>query len=645
MHISIITPKSIYVKLEYETKVAKQTIFLLDMVKSKLEMTYILIENLNKTVLDKTLLDNVSFAVNPGEKIALVAKNGTGKTTLLNILSGKEPSDSGNITMQKNIRVAFLEQEPQLNSDHTINEEIFSSDAEIMKAVREYEESLKNPHDSKRMEKAFDMMNQNNAWEYESNIQEIMKNLKIDSLTGKVSTLSGGQKKRLALAKVLIDNPDFLIMDEPTNHLDLEMIEWLENHLAKEKLTLLLVTHDRYFLDRVCDKILELDRGTIYKHNGNYSYYLEKKELRESHENANIDKTKALLKKELVWIKRQPQGRQTKAEARVDAYYKTKDSLKEKIVNTKVELDIRENRLGGKILEIFNLKKSFGNNKILDQFSYSFKRGEKIGIIGNNGVGKSTFLNILMNLENSDSGNIVVGETVKFGYYSQSQIELDQSLRVIDTVKKIASIIKLSNGSEITATQMLERFLFSKNDQNNFVSNLSGGEKKRLFLLTILMNNPNFLILDEPTNDFDLMTLEVLQEFLMSFKGCLIVISHDRYFMDNVVDQLFVFKGQGEIEIFAGNYSEYRNSQKTEKVVPQSSEINFVPTQSTTNSSKESNELYREISKLEKKKATLTKKIFDLGDDYEQMAKVSKEIELLDEKISAMNDQWLELTL
>ncbi|MBP9759211.1 ABC-F family ATP-binding cassette domain-containing protein [Candidatus Dojkabacteria bacterium] len=609
-------------------------------------MSYVLVENLTKTILDRTLLDEVGFAVEQGEKIALVAKNGTGKSTLLKILNGKENYDGGSITKQKGITWGFLEQDPNLDLDKTLKEEIFESDSPMIKAVRLYEESIQDPNDQKKMEAAHEAMNKYNAWEYEATVHEILEKLKLLHLLDKtISTFSGGQKKRVALAKVLIDNPDFLLLDEPTNHLDLEMIDWLENYFIEQKITLLLVTHDRYFLDRVCNQILEIDKGKIYKHKGNYSYYLEKKGIRQLNENVDIDKVRAFLKKEKVWVDRQPQGRQGKASARVDAYYKLKEQVDSKVRNvTKtINLDIVGRRVGGKILELHNLNKSFGNKKILKDFTYSFTKGEKIGIIGKNGVGKSTFLNIIMESETADSGKIVKGETINFGYYSQHQEELNGTEKIIDSVKKVAHYVKLSDGTEVSASKMLERFLFTPNSQQNFVGKLSGGEKKRLSLLMILMRNPNFLILDEPTNDFDLMTLEVLEEFLREFKGCLLIISHDRYFLDGIVDHLFIFQGDGIIQNFPGNYSDYRTSLENPVEEVLIEEIIEEPTKPKSNP--QANELYKEIVKLERKRDKLSEQIAEAGSDFEKIAELGKEIKELEFKIEEMNERWLEISV
>lgn len=619
-------------------------------------MSYILAENLNKAFNERVILKDVNLSIEEGDKVALIAKNGMGKSTLLNILVGKEVYDSGKITFQKGIKQAYLAQDPDLDLDKTIHEEIFASDSPMIKAVKLYEESLQNPDDQDKMQEAYELMNNNNAWEYEAKIQEILEKLKLSHLEGKISSFSGGQKKRVALAKILIDNPDFLIMDEPTNHLDLEMIDWLETYLQEQKITLLLVTHDRYFLERICNEILELDKGTLYKYKGNYSYYLEMKAAREQNENTNIDRTQALLNKELAWVKKAPRGRQTKSTARVDAYYEAKANLRDKIVNDKVKLDVATTRLGGKILEIHNLYKSYksesGDKIILNKFSHSFTKGEKVGIIGKNGVGKTTFLNMIMGLADADAGKIVKGESVTFGYYSQDQIVLNPNQKVIDSVKSVANYMKLSDGTEITASKMLERFLFSPIVQQNLISKLSGGEKKRLNLLRILMSNPNFLILDEPTNDLDILTLNVLEEFLQNFKGCLIIITHDRYFMDKIVDHLFVFKGNGVIKDFPGNYTQYRFSDESDSKDTTADLVNVQnhPEKDQTKNDLykkariEANDLFREINQLEKKKETLNLKLYKQGLSYMDIAKISNDLKEVNSQIEQKTEKWLELT-
>ncbi len=607
-------------------------------------MTYILAENLKKNFAAKTLFDGITFSITKGAKIALVAKNGTGKSTLLKILAGVETVDEGQLSIQKGIRIAYLPQDPVLDPQKTKYQEIFSSNSPIMQAVKDYEESLKNPSDEKAMQKAYDAMMLYNAWEYEAKVHEIFEKLELTNLEDKIATFSGGQKKRLALAKVLLDDAEVLILDEPTNHVDLNMIQWLEEYLSGKDVTLVLVTHDRYFLDNVCNQILELDAGQIYRHNGNYQYYLENKNNRITNQNIEIDKTRKHLKKELDWVRRQPQGRQGKAVARVDAYYETKSQLGKKQIEENVELSSNFTRMGTKVLRFINVSKSFGDKKILNKFTYDFIKGEKIGIIGNNGVGKTSFLNMIMGELEADSGKIVIGDTVSFGYYSQYQTELKQEQRVIDAIKEIAFNIKLDDGTELSASKMLERFLFSPKEQQTEISKLSGGEKKRIALLRILMKNPNFLILDEPTNDFDLMTLEVLETFLKNFKGCLIIISHDRHFMDSLVDHTFVFHGAGYVKDFPGNYSDYRLSlEKMESGIEQKPRETASPKKKVEpNAAKE---LYREIQSLERKKEKLKQRLFENGIDFAELGTIKKEIVVLENQIEHKTEEWLELTV
>ncbi len=606
-------------------------------------MSYITADNLTKSFNDRTILNSISFSINEGDKVALVAQNGTGKSTLLSIIMGVEVYDSGKITKQKGVKTAFLEQEPALNLNSTVMEELFDSESPIIKAVKLYKESLDTPEDMDKMQIAFDAMTNTNAWEYEEKIQDVLKHLNLNNLHDKISTFSGGQKKRVALAKILIDRPDFLIMDEPTNHLDLEMIDWLEEYLQDENITLLMVTHDRYFLERVCNQIIELVGGKVFTYKGNYSYYLEKKAERELQENTNIDRTSALLKKELEWVKKQPRGRQAKSTARVRDYNLDKANLKRKHVTEKVSLDVVGTYMGAKILEMHNLSKSYGDKKILDKFSYSFNRGEKVGIIGKNGVGKSTFLNLIMGKEELDSGKIVKGESVTFGYYTQTGIEIKENEKVIDSVKAVANYVKLSDGTEVSAARMLERFLFSPISQQVLVSKLSGGEKKRLNLLKILMMNPNFLILDEPTNDFDILTLNVLEDFLREFKGCLIIISHDRYFMDKVVDHLFVFKGNGEILNFPGNYSQYREVMPIDDENPKIEQMKIEKTERLPNANNE-RELMKKINSLEKKRDAVTAKLSRVDLSSDQINALYLELRDINLEIEQKTEEWLEAT-
>ncbi len=525
-------------------------------------MNYLSVENLTKSFGTHILFENISFGIDKGQKVAFIAKNGTGKSTLLKILAGEDGYDSGNVVFRNGIRTGILQQTPNFNDELTISQTIFKADSEQVTAILEYEKAIHNPDDNERMQKAFEQMDALDAWDYEVRIKQILGQLQIHDLEQKIGELSGGQLKRIALAQVLIEEPDFIILDEPTNHLDLDMIEWLENHLSKENITILMVTHDRYFLERVCNEIIELDNETLYRYKGNYSYFLEKKEERETIFEANVDKAKNLYRKELEWMRRMPKARGTKAKSREDAFYDTEKTAKLKKDNSKVEMEVNMTRLGGKILELHHVKKSFGNLKILNDFSYIFKQKEKIGIVGKNGVGKTTFLDIILGLQQVDGGKVVSGETVVFGYYTQKGMQFKEDKKVIETIKDIAEVIPLTKGRSLTAAQLLEKFLFNKSMHYNQVAKLSGGEKRRLYLLTILIKNPNFLILDEPTNDLDIMTLNVLEDFLEDFQGCLIIVTHDRYFMDKLVDHLFVFEGDGVIKDYLGKYSEYRENLK-----------------------------------------------------------------------------------
>ena len=519
---------------------------------------YLQIDNLSKSWGDDPLFEGISLTINQGEKVALIAKNGAGKTTLMNILFGNEVADQGRVIFSPDIRIGYLRQLPELNPDETILEAAFSSSGETITAVREYESALES-RDPKAIERAMDRLNQLNCWDFELKIKQILTELNIHDLQQPIRELSGGQKKRVALAHVLIDEPDFLILDEPTNHLDLEMIEWLERTLEKAKCTLLMVTHDRYFLDRVCNEIIELDDRSLFRYKGNYSYYVEKRNERVQNMNSEIERARNLFRTELDWLRRMPQARSHKSKYRTENAYILKEKASKRIEDNKLELAINSQRLGGKIINLDHLSKAFGEVTILKDFSYKFARFEKIGIVGKNGSGKSSFLNLLTGVHKADSGKMEVGETVSFGYFRQDGIQFAPDTRVIDIIKEIAEVVEMGDGSKLSASQFLTYFLFPPETQYSFVAKLSGGEKRRLYLCTILMRNPNFLILDEPTNDLDIMTLNVLEDYLKSFSGCTIVVSHDRFFMDKIVDHLFVFEGDGIIKDFPGNYSDYRD--------------------------------------------------------------------------------------
>lgn len=524
---------------------------------------YIQAENLSKRWGELMLFEDISFTVFEGAKVALIAKNGTGKSTLLNLLAGKEVPDEGVITLTNDVKVGYFEQIPNLKPNNTVIEEIFESDNEKIKTVKAFELAVsQNKQDE--ITAISSKMDELNAWVIEVEIKQILTELKINFLEQKIAELSGGQQKRLALAKVLINQPDLLILDEPTNHLDLEMIEWLESYLEKTKATLLMVTHDRYFLDRVCNEIIEMEDNQIYRYQGNYSYFLEKREERVAMQQASINKAKNLLRTEIEWMRRMPKARSHKAKYRVDSFYDLKDKASQNMSDDKVDMSVKSARLGKKIVELDHVSKSFPGANLIEDFSYKFQRFEKIGIVGKNGTGKSTFLNLVTNALQPDSGTIDIGKTIKFGYYRQEGINFDPQEKVIEAVQKIAEFIHFEDGSKMSATQMLTRFLFPPETQYNYIEKLSGGEQRRLYLCTVLMQNPNFLILDEPTNDLDIMTLNVLEDYLQSFAGCVLVVSHDRFFMDKIVDHLFVFEGEGKVTDFPGNYTIYRNKVEEE---------------------------------------------------------------------------------
>lgn len=521
-------------------------------------ISYLQVDNLSKRFGEQLLFENISFGIAKGQKVALIAKNGMGKSTLLRIIAGQDSSETGAVIFRNDITIGYLEQDPQLAPGNTIFEEVFNSDSPVLTTIKAYEKAVAE-NDTAALEHLIQEMEVHSAWDYDNTIKQILSELKIATYDKKIDTLSGGQKKRVGLAKVLISNPDFLILDEPTNHLDIEMTEWLEGYLGKSNATLLMVTHDRYFLDRVCNQIVEIDDFGLFSYNGNYSYYLEKREERIENRNASIDKAKNLLRTEQEWMRRMPQARSHKAQYRIDNFYKIKEVASQNTTDKKLELDIQGQRLGKKILELEHVSKSFDDQLLLSDFSYKFVRGDKIGIVGKNGIGKSTFLNIITRSLQADQGTIDIGETVVYGYYRQSGINFNETDRVIDIVKNISERIDLGNGKIMSASQFLEYFMFTDKQQYSLVGKLSGGERRRLYLLTILMSNPNFLILDEPTNDLDIVTLNVLEEYLQSFRGCLLIVSHDRFFTDKVVERIFAFEGNGIIKDFPGNYTVYKN--------------------------------------------------------------------------------------
>ncbi|MBW8200375.1 ABC-F family ATP-binding cassette domain-containing protein [Flagellimonas abyssi] len=618
-------------------------------------MNLLTVENISKSYGELVLFSDISFGINKDQKIALIAKNGSGKTSILNIMSGKDTSETGQVTTRKGIKISFLEQEPDLNPNLTIEETIFTTDNEILKVIANYEKAVENPENTEQYQKAFEAMDRLNAWDFETQYKQILFQLQLSKLDAKVSTLSGGQKKRLALANALLNKPDLMILDEPTNHLDLEMIEWLEAYFAKESITLFMVTHDRYFLDRVCNEILELDNNQLYTYKGNYSYYLSEKEARMEREAVEQQKTKMLYKKELDWMRRQPKARTTKSKSRIDDFAEIKQRAHQRRQEHEVQLELNMERMGSKILELHNISKSYGDKTILNKFDYNFTKGERVGIIGKNGTGKSTFLNIITQQEGVEGGKVVVGDTVKFGYYTQKGIHVKEGQKVIDVIREFGDFIPLKKGRQISAQQLLERFLFDRKKQYDFVEKLSGGERKRLYLCTVLIQNPNFLILDEPTNDLDIVTLNVLESFLLDFPGCLIVVSHDRYFMDKIVDHLFVFRGEGVIEDFPGNYSDYRTyesskileERENKNTSSEKTENNWRDTSSgklSYSEQKEYKQLEKDIQKLEEKKVVLQNKFTDPELDGDEIANLSIELKEVTDAIEEKTERWFELS-
>ncbi|SDS69796.1 ATP-binding cassette, subfamily F, uup [Formosa sp. Hel1_31_208] len=617
-------------------------------------MNYLTVEHISKSYGELELFKDLSFSIHKDDKIAFVAKNGSGKTSILNILSGADTADSGQVVMRNGLRISFLSQSPQFDPNLTINETIFNSDSPQLKIIENYEKALLNPEDAEAYQKAFEQMDLHNAWEFELQFKQILSQLKLDDLEQKIDTMSGGQLKRLALAQALISNPDLLVLDEPTNHLDLEMIEWLEQYFAKSQFTLFMVTHDRYFLERVCTEIIELDEGKLYTYKGNYSYYLENKEARISQEQVETGKAKQLFKKELEWMRRQPKARTTKSKSRIDDFSDIKKRAHQRRSDHKVQLEINMERLGSKIVEFHNVSKAFEDKVILDKFEYTFKRGERIGIIGKNGTGKSTFLNMLTNSQQPDSGKIIIGDTVKFGYYTQGGIAVKPQQKVIEVIKEFGEFIPLAKGRQISAKQLLERFLFDGKKQHDYVEKLSGGEQKRLYLCTVLIQNPNFLILDEPTNDLDIVTLNILEEFLLDFPGCLLVVSHDRYFMDKIVDHLFVFKGDGVVQDFPGNYSDYRTYEAStpaaSKVTVETSKVSvekekdYKAEKLSYNEQKEYKNIESKIRSLELDKKILEEKFNDASLTQEQINKLSLQLQTIINTIEEKEMRWLELS-
>lgn len=614
---------------------------------------YLQIDNLTKSFGDLVLFENISFGIAEGQRIGLIAKNGTGKTTLLNIISGKEGYDSGNIVFRRDLRVDYLEQDPKYPEELTVLEACFHHGNSVVELIKEYERCMET-EGHPGLEDLLVRMDHEKAWEYEQKAKQILSQLKIRNFDQQVKHLSGGQLKRVALANALITEPDLLILDEPTNHLDLDMTEWLEEYLRRTNLSLLMVTHDRYFLDRVCSEIIEIDNRQVYQYKGNYSYYLEKRQERIEATNAEIERANNLYRTELDWMRRMPQARAHKAKYRQDAFYEIEKVAKQRFNNDNVKLDVKASYIGSKIFEADHLYKSFGDLKILEDFSYIFARYEKMGIVGNNGTGKSTFIKILMGQVQPDSGTIDIGETVRFGYYSQDGLQFDEQMKVIDVVQDIAEVIELGNGKKLTASQFLQHFLFTPETQHSYVYKLSGGERRRLYLCTVLMRNPNFLVLDEPTNDLDIITLNVLEEYLQNFKGCVIVVSHDRYFMDKVVDHLLVFNGQADIRDFPGNYSDYRDwkeakaQQEKEAEKPQEEKTARVRLNEKRKMSfkekREFEQLEKEIAGLEAEKAAIEEQLCSGMLSVDELTEKSKRLPEVNDLIDEKTMRWLELS-
>ena len=614
------------------------------------------IDTLTKSFGDLLLFEDISFGIAQGDRIGLIARNGTGKTTLMNIIAGKEPYDSGRVVFRNDIRVAYLPQDPEFEPEQTVLEACFTSENEVLQLIARYEEMMSSDN-HENLDEVLSQMDLFQAWDYEQKIKQILNQLNITRLDQKVGELSGGQVKRIALANVLISEPDLIILDEPTNHLDLEMVEWLEEFLNRANTSLLMVTHDRFFLDRVCSQIIEIDQKQLYQYKGNYSYFLEKQEERIQTQSTEVSRAKNLFRKELEWMRKQPRARGTKSKSRIEDFYSLAEKTQQTRQDENIQLAAKGSRIGRKIFEAKNVSKSFDDIKITEDFSYIFTRYEKMGIVGKNGTGKSTFIKMLLGEVKPDSGYFDVGETVSFGYYSQDGLQFDDEMKVIDVVKNIAEVINLGDGHQLTASQFLQHFLFTPEKQHDFVAKLSGGERRRLYLCTVLIKNPNFLVLDEPTNDLDIVTLNILEEYLTNFKGCVIVISHDRYFMDKVVDHLMVFEGDGVIRNFPGNYSHYREWKEEEdkrineevkvakvEAKPQTPIKEKVKVKLTYKERLEFEGLQQEIDDLEKEKEELTEKLssgkLSSDDLVESSNRISTLMELIDEKTM----RWLELS-
>lgn len=615
-------------------------------------MNYLSVENLSKAFSDKLLFENLSFGIEKGDKTALIAENGTGKTTLMRILVGKEEADGGKVVFNGNVRVGYLEQLPTFDPDCTIGDVVAEGHTDIMRVIRRYEDSLVN---RVNLEEAMAEMDANQAWDYEMRLKQLLSTFEINDLSQKIGTLSGGQVKRLALALVLLDNPDILFLDEPTNHLDMQMVEWLEDYLSQSNVTLFMVTHDRYFLDRVCNKILEMYHGVVYTHKGNFDYYVRKSREREENKRIAAEKAGQMVKRELEWIRATPQARTGKSRARIDAFFDLKEKAKMIRDNKEIQFGLDMQRLGGKILEMKAVSKRFDDQVVLNDFDYVFKKGERIGIIGKNGVGKSTFLNMITGSVAPDSGTIVTGETVVYGYYHQSGIVFDENKSVLDTVREIAEVIHYGKDLVYTADKLLAHFMFPYSMHRQPVALLSGGEKRRLYLLTILIKNPNFLILDEPTNDLDILTLQKIEDFLKSYKGCLVVVSHDRFFLDQTVDQLFVFEGDGSVKGFMGNYSQYhewledKNKEQHKQQIAEKSDLRENRPRASERKKKRSfaeqkeyEQLSVDIQCLENEKLELASRLENLS-DYVEIDKIGKRLNEINALLDEKEMRWLEL--
>ena len=614
---------------------------------------YLQVENLSKNFGELILFEDISFSIHKDQKVAIIAKNGTGKTSLLNIITELDTADSGIVTQKNDITIGYLQQNPKFDENKTALEQVFSSSNKIIETIKNYNTAI-NSADEKQMQQAIEKMDFQKAWDYETKIKQILFQLKITNLQQKVGELSGGQKKRLAIANLLINQPDLLILDEPTNHLDLELIEWLENYMEKTRSTILMVTHDRYFLDRICTDIIEIEDNTVYKYKGNYSYYLQKRSERIELANVEVEKAKNLYKKELEWARRMPKARTTKAKYRIENVDKLQKKATNKNIDQKLEIGIQTRRIGKKILELYDISKSFGKLKLFEDFSYKFTDNEKIGIVGKNGSGKTTFLNVLTDNLKSDTGKIDKGQTIVYGFYKQQGIKIDEKKRIIDVINDIADVIVLGNGSTLSSAQFLDYFLFPRKMHFNRVEKLSGGERRRLYLMTVLMKNPNFLILDEPTNDLDIMTLNVLEDYLLNFRGCVIIVSHDRYFMDKVVDTLFIFEDDTKIKSFVGKYSDYYFSKKQQEKKQKKIEKQNKPKKEKLNKPKPKKLTYKnkliieaiekELPKLEKEKQELEAELNSGTLLRNEISEKAKKLSELENQIDEKEMIWLEIT-